>query len=128
MIKARRKARTTAARPGKATGPGRQLEATRPSLVVLDRGAATAFTTTTFQSDMYAVIFDQSGLMGGVGVQGSVSFLPADLEPYYGDRNPLGFSIFASLRPAAMSRGDRAMPGPTPTTAPPSDHEGHEMQ
>lgn len=44
---------------------------TGPSLVVLDQGAATAFTTTTVQSDVYAVIFDQSGLMGGVGVQGS---------------------------------------------------------
>ena len=44
---------------------------TGPSLVVLDQGAAKAFTTTTVQSDMYAVIFNQSGLMAGVGVQGS---------------------------------------------------------
>ena len=44
---------------------------TGPSVVVLDQGAAKAFTTTTVQSDVYAVIFDQSGLMAGVGVQGS---------------------------------------------------------
>jgi lipid-binding SYLF domain-containing protein len=44
---------------------------TGPSLVVLDEGAARAFTTTTMQSDIYAVFFDQRGLMAGVGLQGS---------------------------------------------------------
>ena len=44
---------------------------TGPSLVVLDAGAATAFTTTTLQNDMYAVFFDQRGLMAGLGLQGS---------------------------------------------------------
>jgi hypothetical protein len=28
-------------------------------------------TTTTIQSDVYAFVFDQSGLMGGIGIQGS---------------------------------------------------------
>lgn len=44
---------------------------TGPSVVVLDQGMAKAFTTTTVQSDVYAVIFAQTGLMAGVGVQGS---------------------------------------------------------
>lgn len=44
---------------------------TGPSIVVLDAGAAGALTTTTLKSDVYAVIFDQRGLMGGVGLQGS---------------------------------------------------------
>ena len=42
-----------------------------PSIVVLDVGAARALTTTTAKSDIYAVIFDQRGLMAGAGLQGS---------------------------------------------------------
>jgi lipid-binding SYLF domain-containing protein len=44
---------------------------TGPSLVILDEGAARAFTSTTLQKDMYAVFFNQRGLMGGVGIQGT---------------------------------------------------------
>jgi lipid-binding SYLF domain-containing protein len=32
---------------------------------------ARALTTTTAQSDIYAFFFDQKGLMGGLGLQGS---------------------------------------------------------
>jgi lipid-binding SYLF domain-containing protein len=42
-----------------------------PSIVVLDMGTAKALTTTTIQSDIYAFIFDQKGLMAGLGLQGS---------------------------------------------------------
>ena len=44
---------------------------TGPSIVILDVGAARALTSTTLQSDMYAVFFDQKGLMAGLGLQGS---------------------------------------------------------
>lgn len=44
---------------------------TGPSVVILDVGAAKALTTTTLQSDVYAVFFDQKGLMAGLGLQGS---------------------------------------------------------
>jgi len=42
-----------------------------PSIVVLDQGMATALTTTTARSDVYAVFFDQKGLMAGIGLQGT---------------------------------------------------------
>jgi lipid-binding SYLF domain-containing protein len=42
-----------------------------PSIVVLDTGAARALTTTTAQKDMYAIFFNQKGLMAGLGLQGS---------------------------------------------------------
>lgn len=42
-----------------------------PSIVVLDTGTARAMTTTTMQQDIYAVFFDQRGLMAGAGIQGS---------------------------------------------------------
>lgn len=44
---------------------------TGPSLVVLDSGFGKNISTTTLQSGIYAFIFDQKGLMGGVGIQGS---------------------------------------------------------
>jgi lipid-binding SYLF domain-containing protein len=42
-----------------------------PSIVILDAGAARALTTSTMRNDIYAVFFDQRGLMAGGGLQGS---------------------------------------------------------
>ncbi len=42
-----------------------------PSIVVLDEGMGKAMTTSTVTQDIYAIIFDQTGLMAGAGVQGS---------------------------------------------------------
>jgi len=42
-----------------------------PTIVVVDVGAAKSMTTTTAQSDIYAFFFDQKGLMGGLGLQGT---------------------------------------------------------
>jgi lipid-binding SYLF domain-containing protein len=42
-----------------------------PTIVVVDTGAASSATTTTLQSEIYAFFFDQKGLMGGIGLQGT---------------------------------------------------------
>jgi lipid-binding SYLF domain-containing protein len=42
-----------------------------PSIVVVDEGMARTMTTSTIQHDIYAFIFDQKGLMAGLGLQGS---------------------------------------------------------
>jgi len=42
-----------------------------PSIVVLDAGKAKNLSTTTLKDDVYAFIFDQKGLMAGIGIQGS---------------------------------------------------------
>lgn len=42
-----------------------------PTLTVLDKGAAASFSTTTAKDDIYALFFDQKGLMAGIGIQGS---------------------------------------------------------
>ena len=42
-----------------------------PSLVVVDEGVAKSLTSTTVTQDVYAFVFDQKGLMGGIGIQGS---------------------------------------------------------
>ena len=44
---------------------------TGPSLVVLDKGFGKNLSTTTMRSGVYAFIFNQKGLMGGLGIQGS---------------------------------------------------------
>lgn len=42
-----------------------------PSIVVLDEGAGKSTTSSTLTQDIYALIFDQKGLMAGAGLQGS---------------------------------------------------------
>lgn len=42
-----------------------------PSVVIVDAGMAKSMTTTTARSDVYGFIFDQKGLMAGLGLQGS---------------------------------------------------------
>jgi lipid-binding SYLF domain-containing protein len=42
-----------------------------PSVTVMDVGRAKKITSTTINTDAYAVIFNQHGLMAGVGIEGS---------------------------------------------------------
>lgn len=42
-----------------------------PSIVVVDTGVGKSLTSTTITQDVYAFIFDQKGLMAGLGIQGS---------------------------------------------------------
>jgi len=44
---------------------------TGPSIVVVDKGAAGGLSTTSARDDVYAFIFSQKGLMGGLGLQGT---------------------------------------------------------
>lgn len=44
---------------------------TGPSIVVVDQGAAAGLSTSTARDDVYAFIFSQTGLMAGLGLQGS---------------------------------------------------------
>lgn len=42
-----------------------------PSIVIVDEGAAKNLSSTTLRDDVYAFIFDQKGLMAGIGIQGT---------------------------------------------------------
>jgi hypothetical protein len=42
-----------------------------PSLVVVDKGFATGFTTTTLNKDIYAFVYDAKGAFGGAGIEGT---------------------------------------------------------
>jgi lipid-binding SYLF domain-containing protein len=53
-----------------------------PSIVVVDKGMARTLTTTTAQSGVYAFIFDQKGLMAGLGLQGSKLAVSILINPW----------------------------------------------
>ena len=42
-----------------------------PSLVIVDQGVSKSLSTTSLKKDIYAFFFNQKGLMGGLGLQGS---------------------------------------------------------
>jgi lipid-binding SYLF domain-containing protein len=42
-----------------------------PSVVVADAGFAKSYTSTTLTQDVYAFVFDQKGIMAGLGITGS---------------------------------------------------------
>jgi len=42
-----------------------------PSITMVDQGRAKKISTTTINTDAYAVIFGQRGMMAGVGIEGS---------------------------------------------------------
>ncbi len=42
-----------------------------PSIVVIDQGVASSLSTTNLNASAYAVFFNQTGLMAGIGLQGS---------------------------------------------------------
>lgn len=44
---------------------------TGPSIVIMDVGKAGSMTTTTLHSEIYGFFFNQRGLMGGLGLQGT---------------------------------------------------------
>ncbi len=44
---------------------------TGPTVVVLDKGAEQNITTTSMKDDVYAVVFDQKGLMIGIDIKGT---------------------------------------------------------
>ena len=44
---------------------------TGPSVVIVDKGMARSFATSTMHSGIHAFTFDQQGLMAGLGLQGS---------------------------------------------------------
>ena len=52
-----------------------------PTIEVADQGAARNLNTTTLQSEIYAFIFNQAGLMAGLGLEGSKITKIRDFAP-----------------------------------------------
>jgi hypothetical protein len=47
----------------------------------------------------------------GLGAAGTLNFVPAPLEPYYGSRNPTGIFVFLRMRPFHSTRSATPMEG-----------------
>jgi hypothetical protein len=45
----------------------------------------------------------------GLGAAGTLNFVPASLEPYYGSRTPTGVFVFLRLRPFHTARSTMRM-------------------
>jgi hypothetical protein len=52
-----------------------------------------------------------AGLAAGVGVRGSVNFVPSGLNAVYGSRTPAGAAIYLRLRPAGTREGGMKVDG-----------------
>src|SRR3989449_4347538 len=52
-----------------------------------------------------------AGLSAGVGVRGSVNFVPSSLVAVYGGRTPAGVAIYLRLQPVGAREGDMKMDG-----------------
>ena len=52
-----------------------------------------------------------AGLAAGVGVRGSVNFVPASLNAVYGSRTPAGVAIYLRLQPVGAREGGMKMDG-----------------
>jgi len=53
----------------------------------------------------------KAGLALGVGVRGSVNFVPASLAAVYGSRTPAGFAVYVRLRPSGPRETGMMMTG-----------------
>jgi lipid-binding SYLF domain-containing protein len=64
-----------------------------PSIVVVDEGFAKSMSSTTLQKDIYAFIFNQKGLMAGLGIQGSkiTQYYPSENSKYNSKTNSNSF-------------------------------------
>ena len=52
-----------------------------PSVVVVDKGAAEDFSSTTLRSDVFAYVYGQEGVMGGISLQGQKITKLDDTQP-----------------------------------------------
>lgn len=64
-------------------------------------------------------VVQYGGASLGLGIRGSLNFVPERLEPTYGTRTPAGIAVYARLRPTLLQR---AHAGGGPMT----DHHQHE--
>jgi hypothetical protein len=85
------------------------IEKSAGDLVLPDTGPDAVAADRLFRVSSFSLgyIRDFARNMGGtfgVGVRGTINFVPTDLETFYGSANPLGALVFIRLRPAHDDR------------------------
>ncbi len=83
-----------------------------PNIVVVDQGAAGAITTTTGRSDIYAFIFDQKGLLAGLGTHGRLGYRRHEDHENQSRLGPRQVLLRRSS-PVMKSRFDQSVSGAT---------------
>ncbi len=80
-------------------------------LVVPAVPATTEYDVTALVLGYLREIGHAAGLEAGLGVRGSLNFLPPSLESVYGSRTPAGVAVYLRLRPAGGGMKMDGMPG-----------------
>ena len=69
----------------------------------------TAYAVGAFALGYLRTVRTVAGLAAGVGVRGSVNFVPSSLDAAYGSRAPGGVAIYFRLRPASTREDSKTM-------------------
>jgi hypothetical protein len=82
-------------------------------LVIASMPATTHFDVGTLALGYLRSVGTAAGLSAGVGVRGSVNFVPSNLKSIYGTRTPAGVALYLRLRPTGAREGMKmnGMPG-----------------
>jgi hypothetical protein len=74
-------------------------------------------------------VAEYGGASLGLGVRGSLNFLPAGLRSAYGTRTPAGVALYARLRPSLLQRAHAQDRGESPEAGQPHERRpGHHPQ
>lgn len=79
-----------------------QVTKTAEELVVPDADEDARYDLRSIVLGLVREVASLPGTTLGVGVRGSLNFVPRELEPTYGTRTPKGIAIFLRLRPQRM--------------------------
>ena len=95
-------------------GRAEYVQKSAEELVIPVIAATTEYNVGALALGYLRTVATVAGLSAGVGVRGSVNFVPSALTAVYGSRTPLGAVIYFHLRPAGALRSagaKDAMPG-----------------
>jgi hypothetical protein len=79
------------------------VEKTGAQLVLSDPQAETVFDLGELVLGYLREVATLGSCPAGLGVRGSLNFLPESLEPFYGSRTPAGVMVYLRLRPGRVA-------------------------
>ena len=82
-------------------GRAEYVKKSAAELVIASAPPATEYAVGAVAVGYLRTVADVAGLSAGVGVRGSVNFVPSSLGAVYGRRTPLGLAVYLLVRPLA---------------------------
>ena len=92
-------------------GRAEYVEKTAEDLVIPAASPTTQYDISALALGYMHGLGTKAGLAIGVGMRGSVNFVPASLAAVYGSRTPAGFAVYVRLRPSGTRETGMMMPG-----------------